>query len=583
MRVGQPIFQENCAGCHTATGVTSAGRTTPSVPTLQEFTPERVYEALTVGKMQTQAAPLSDVQKRQIAEWLGGRPIASGDRRGLAAMTNRCTSNPPLRDPASAPSWNGWGRGTENARFQPAAAAGLDAASVPKLAVKWAFGVPDAVEMYSQPAIVSGRVFFSSDNAVVYSIDADSGCVYWASAVDASVRTAPIVAPINGRTATRYAVFLADGLSRVYALDAQTGALLWKTRASEHPRAKLTGSPTYYDHRLYVPVSSMETTGGAVLSYECCTGRGHVVAIDSDSGAVVWRSYMIPEEPKPRGKNKQGVTLWGPSGAAVWNAPTIDPKRHLVYVGTGNAYTFPAADTTDSIVALDMDTGRIAWHYQDVQGDAFLGSCGPRYEEGSNCPEKLGPDWDFGGASLILRTLPDGRDVLVGASKGGIVAAVDPDRQGQLVWRPNLAEQPPNASGLIVFGGAADDEAVYVPLQRPGGGLAAVRLKDGARLWTAAVGADRRGQSAAATVIPGAVFTGGWDGILRAYSTRDGQILWQYNSAHAYETVNGIDAKGGSLAAPGPVVVGGMLFVTSGYVGVQNGSPGNVLLAFSAQ
>jgi polyvinyl alcohol dehydrogenase (cytochrome) len=582
MRVGQPIFQENCAGCHAAAGVTIAGRTTPSVVTLQEFTPERVYEAITAGKMQAQAAQLSDVQKRQIAEWLGGRPMGSAERRGLGAMTNRCTSNPPFA-PGSGPSWNGWGRSTDNARFQSAAAARLDALSVPKLTLKWAFGVPDAVEMYSQPSLVGGRVFVSSDNATVYSIDATTGCVYWASPVDASVRTAPIVAPIKGYGTTRDAVYVADGLSRVYGLDAQTGTVLWKTRASDHPRAKLTGSPTYYDGRLYVPVSSMETTGGAVLSYECCTGRGHVVAIDSNTGSVLWRSYMIPEEPKPRGKNKQGITLWGPSGAAVWNSPTIDPKRHRVYVGTGNAYTYPAAETTDSIVALDMDTGRIVWHYQDVQGDAFLGSCGPRFEEGSNCPDKLGPDWDFGGASLILRTLPNGRDILVGASKGGIVAAVDPDKNGQVVWRTNLAEQPPNASGLIVFGGAADDNAIYVPLQRPGGGLAAVRLSDGARLWTAPVGADRRGQSAAATAIPGVVFTGSWDGVLRAYATKDGQLLWQHNSAQSYQTVNGVSGKGGSLAAPGPVVAGGMLFVTSGYVGVQNGTPGNVLLAFAGQ
>src|SRR2546426_812116 len=168
-------------------------------------------------------------------------------------------------------------------------------------------------------------------------LDAKTGGVYWSFQADAGIRSAPTVTAIKGQGSTRYAVYFVDVLTRVYALDAQTGKLLWKVKAGDHPRAKSTGSPIVYDGRIYVPVSSMETTTGAVLTYECCTFRGHVVALDANTGRRIWRTFVIQEEPQPRGKNKNGVTLWGPSGGAVWNAPTIDAKRKRLYVGTGNA------------------------------------------------------------------------------------------------------------------------------------------------------------------------------------------------------------------------------------------------------
>jgi polyvinyl alcohol dehydrogenase (cytochrome) len=83
-------------------------------------------------------------------------------------------------------------------------------------------------------------------------------------------------------------------------------------------------------------------------------------------------------------------------------------------------------------------------------------------------------------------------------------------------------------------------------------------------------------------VIPGVVFSGGWDGILRAFSAEDGNQIWEVNTAQAYKTVNGVKSNGGSMAAPGPTIAGGSLFVGSGYL-FGGGTPGNVLLAFSAQ
>ena len=333
---------------------------------------------------------------------------------------------------------------------------------------------------------------------------------------------------------------------------------------------------------MYVPMSSMETTTGAVLTYECCTFRGHVTALDANTGKKLWTTFVIPEESKPRGKNKQGVTLYGPAGGSVWNPPTVDPKRRRIYVGTGNGVSEPATEGTDSVIAMEMETGKIVWQHQEFQGDVFINNCRPTGEPGDNCPAKLGPDYDFGGSALIMHTLPDGRDVIIAGSKGGLAVALDLDKNGVVVWRTNIAERPPSAAGLIVFGGASDGQNVYYGLNQPGGGIAAVKLSDGSRPWTAKLAAAGPGNPAATSAIPGIVFTASSDGTLRALSTTDGTVLWQYNTARDYETVNGVGAKGGNIGQAGATVAGGMVFIGSGY-GTGNSGFGNVLLAFGPE
>jgi len=574
-RAAPASYQQNCGACHD-------GKLAASITALHEYSPERVYEALTTGKMREQAAQLPDVQKRQIAEFLAARPMGSDTAGDMKTMTNLCPSNPPIADPAAGPAWNGWSPGEKNARFQPASAAGLAASQVQNLKLKWAFGVPNAAEMHSQPTVASGRVFFGSDAGWIYSLDAKTGCVYWSFHADSGTRTAPTIAPIKGQGAAKYAVYFVDVLTRVYAIDAQTGKLLWKVTAGEHPRAKSSGSATVYDGRIYVPMSSMETTTGAVLTYECCTFRGHVAAIDANTGKKLWTTFVIQQEPKPRGKNKQGVTLWGPAGGSVWNPPTVDAKRRRIYAGSGNGVSDPPATGTDSVTAMDMDTGKIVWQYQAVEGDVFINNCRAAGEPGDNCPEKLGPDYDFGGAAMIMHTLPDGRDVIIAGSKGGFAAALDLDKNGAVVWKTNIAERPPNAAGLIVFGGASDGENVYYGLNQPGGGVAAIKLSDGARPWTAKNAAAGAGNSAAVSAIPGIVFAGSSDGTLRAIAMDDGHVLWTYNTNRDFETNNGVPARGGSMGQAGATIAGGMGFVGSGY-GAGNTGMGNVLLAFAPE
>ena len=172
-------------------------------------------------------------------------------------------------------------------------------------------------------------------------------------------------------------------------------------------------------------------------------------------------------------------------------------------------------------------------------------------------------------------------------TRGGWSLA-SPDAKGQLLWKQELFEKTPNAAGQIVFGGAADEHNAYFALMS--GEMQAIRLQDGKKVWSTPWKPEETpdqmvhlGAGAAVTVIPGVVFSGGWDGVLRAFSTTDGKLLWQYNTMQDYKTVNGVPAKGGSMGAPGPTVANGMLFVGSGYIGTASGIPGNVLLAFSPE
>src|SRR6202167_741350 len=502
----------------------------------------------------------------------------------LKELMNACPANPGLATLDAAPVWSGWG-GAGNARFQTKDAAGVTATDVPNLKLKWAFGFPGGKSMYSQPSAAFGRVFVGNDNGVVYSLDARTGSLYWASQADMFGRFAPIAAPISGYPGTRYAIFFVTRSTTAYALDAQDGKLLWKTQVRTGLN-NLSATAAYHDGRLYVPMSGTETLVGADLNYECCKSRGAVAALDANTGKVRWVTPSIPEPLRQLGENANGKQRWGPAGASVWNTPTVDAKRGLIYGGTGNSFGRIAAATSDSILALRMSDGKMMWHHQEFEGDAFMARCQATNPADSNCAEKLGPDYDFGGSSAILQTV-NGKDILLAAGKGGVAIVIDPDNKGELLWRTQLWEtQAPSASGLVVWGGAADGAHVYYPLQQPGGGLKALDIQTGRVDWNAAINADRRGQAGPASAIPGAVFTGGWDGILRAVladGVAGGKVIWTFNAVQDFNTVNGVPAKGGSFGSAGPVIVGGMVFATSGYPGTLRGTPGNVLLAFGVE
>jgi polyvinyl alcohol dehydrogenase (cytochrome) len=505
------------------------------------------------GSMRPQAANLNEGNKRSITEYLTGGKLNLAQFADAKQMPNRCPSSSRLGDPASGPAWNGWGVDTSNTRFQTEKSAGLTAAQVPRLKLKWAFGFPGVNSVFGQPSIADGRVFLGVDSGYVYALDADTGCVHWSFQADAGVRTAITIA----RAAkVRASAFFGDIKANVYAIDAETGEPIWKVHVEDHPTARITGAPKLFEGRLYVPVASGEEGAGGNPKYPCCTFRGSVVALDAATGKQIWKTYVIPDEPKSTGPNR-----FGPAGGGVWSSPTIDSKRHVLYATTGDAYTEPAAKTTDSIVAMDLDTGKIQWVAQGTENDAWLAGCSAQNPTG-NCPANLGPDQDFS-ASPILKTLPNGRRILVAGQKSGNVWAYDPDRKGAVVWKTALTSSTTEFGGKIVWGGAADGQAAYFGLGT--GGIASVQLKEGERKWftplePAPAMARHAGQDGPLTAIPGVVFSGGWDGVLRALSSSDGHVLWEYDTVHEFDTVNGVAAKGGSMGAAGPVVAGGTLF-----------------------
>ena len=580
----QILYEKYCASCHGNAGTTARAQTREQ---LMKLSPEAVYASMTTGSMSAQAKNLTDLQKKLIAQHLGGRPVGIASMGDAKTMSNRCGTSLPFSDPSSGASWNGWSADASNTRFQPAQAAGITASEVPRLKLKWAFGFPGAAEMYGQPSIASGRIFVGSDAGFVYSLDASTGCVYWSFLAQAGVRTAPTVGAVKSQGAAKYAVYFGDTHSNVYAVDAATGDLLWKQRVEEHPISRILGAPKLYKGRLYVPVSSAEEGISSSAQYPCCTFRGSIVALDAETGKQIWKTYTIAEPLKPTRKNSAGTQLYGPAGGAIWNSPTIDAKRNAIYAGTGDAYNEPPAKTTDAVVAMDLDTGKMLWSMQDIKNDAWIVGCAGK-DRSMNCPDDLGPDYDFS-ISPMLRTLPGERQVLVVSGKSGYVLALDPDKNGAVVWKTGLAEKPPSYRGLIVFGGAADEQAAYFGLNEVGG-IAAVDLVTGEKKWLTPLAPaalpdspPRPGVSAAVSAIPGALFSGGWDGSLRAVSTENGKVIWEYSTVRDYTTVNGVPARGGSMGAPGPAIAGGMVYAVSGYVGASNGLPGNVLLAFSPE
>lgn len=295
-----------------------------------------------------------------------------------------------------------------------------------------------------------------------------------------------------------------------------------------------------------------------------------------------------------------GTPRFGPSGVAVWSSPTIDERRGAVYVATGNNYTEPVTRLSDAVVALDLKTGRRLWSRQMMPGEAWNAGCNRPGK--ANCPDEEGPDFDFG-ASPVLLELGGGRRVLVCAQKSGLVYGLDPDVKGRLLWTTRVGVG--GKLGGVQWGLASDGERVYVAVSdlewlvmgtrvgggfvldpKKGGGVHALAPGTGAKIWSAAAAGVCEGraacspaQPAAVTAMPGVVFSGSMDGHLRAYSSEDGRVIWDVDTAREYRTVNGVAGRGGSFDSAGPVVAGGMVFATSGY-SLFGGMAGNVLLAF---
>ncbi len=581
------MYKISCAQCHDA-GVNRA----PQRDGFRQMTPERVLAAMETGPMITMGQRWPAEGRRAIAEFLTGKKLGTSLTTDPPASA-MCA--PGTADFSAGPMWTGWGSNTSNTRFQDAATAGIAAADVPRLKLKWAFGFPGELSANGHPAYAGGRVFVGSVGGKVYSLNASTGCVHWYLDAGSQVRSAITVAKVGAA----YTAFFGDGKATAWAVDAASGKVIWKTKVDDFPVARLTGSPVFFNGTLFVPVASGEEAAGSVPAYECCKFRGSLVALDAATGKQIWKTWTIDEPAKPTGKkNKVGTPLYGPSGAPIWSTPAIDARLGLVYVTTGDNYSEPGTKTSDAFMALDLKTGRIVWTRQMTANDAYTSAC--RLPDRTNCPDVNGPDFDFG-ASPILVTLRNGKRALLAGQKSGIVHALDPDRNGAILWQVRVGKG--GTMGGVQWGSAADAQNIYVAVSdikrlmldyatttdtdaSQGGGMFALRLDNGERMWYAppiACGDRARcspAQSAAVSAMPGVAFSGSMDGHLRAYSAANGAVVWDFDTERTYQTVNGVEGRGGSIDGPGPVIAGGMVFANSGYT-AAGGAPGNVLLAFS--
>jgi polyvinyl alcohol dehydrogenase (cytochrome) len=507
-------------------------------------------------------------------------PAPGNAHVALVPERNLC---PSRADPVAVGSvqWNGWGRDLFNTRYQPEPA--IRAMDVPKLALKWAFGFQGGKE-FGQPTLVDGRLFVTSSAGRIYALDAKSGCTYWTFDAPAGSHTAISIGELGQskraaiprklkRTLAHLdvikapsAAFFGDDTGAVYALDAQKGTLLWKTQVDTHPTARIQGAPALYNDRLYVAVGSDEDNNTANPNYSCCTFRGSVAALDIASGHVLWKSYTVLEEAQPTHKTSAGVQEWGPAGAAIASSPTIDAKRGVLYVGTGRSTTGIEQSLTDSIAAFALNDGKLRWVKQ-------LSVIGQTASSGFT-------------SSPVLRTLASGNEVILAGQLSGVVYGLDPDHGGEILWqgRPGADAK---IDGGVAWGTAADHRSWFVALSgslaeasNSSGSLWALDPKTGIARWHTqsptpacswSAGPCSHAQSQAVTVMPGGVFSGSLDGHLRAYSTIDGKILWDFDTAKAFQTQNGVRASGGALDHGGPAIVNGGVYIISG----------NTLLAFS--
>jgi len=622
---GEAVYKQSCASCHDNSEATRA----PSRDNLKAMSFQFVNYSLTNGKMKNFGAALSAQQRGDVVSYVTGRDRTKSVDWTPNLMCTGARKAVDLEGPAAATSI-GFGFDKANTHKLTAKQAGLTTAQLGNLELAWTIAFPDAAIMRSTGAVVGKNLFYPvADAGRVYALDLTDPakpCVQWTYAT-------PGDAPL--RTSTAYGV-LADGTpllvfagldSTVHALDPRTGTALWTKPVGTYSYTMTTGTPTILKDRIIIPVSQNEISFAANNTHDCCTNHGYVLSLDPKTGKEQWR-YDTMEEAKPLRDRGDGKMLKGPSGAPIWNSPVVDEKRGLIYFGTGEANSPPAHINTNALIAIDLKTGKQKWSHQATPSDIFNSGCGlnpaPTRLNCTKAPETVYRDVDFG-ASLILGTHSDGKQLVYAGQKSGSAWALEPDT-GKVVWRRSLGTG--GALGGIHWGMAFDNNTLYVPITSVGRpipgewdgdpsikpGLYALDGKTGKIKWqfnpepppgaapppapaaapaTSAAGAPAapgggggarggwRGNvfSVAPVVIDGAVVAGALDGTIYVIDAKTGKQLWTGKTAMDYDGINGIKGKGGAIDSNSITAANGLLLVNSGY-GLFGQAAGNVLLAF---
>lgn len=602
--LGEKLFDQHCAQCHDNPAMQA-----PTRDALSRYSIENIMIALEFGKMQPMATHLSKQERGLISKYLAGKDTESYQW----LETNLC-SNASQTDSTE---WvTNWGLGLDNKRYVNDELTQINATNVGSLSLQWSVAFPKVTDMRSQPVIVGDTMYIGDKAGKLYALDRKTGCVRNHTNILSGIRSSITLAQLtNGK---QLLVF-ANSLATVFAVDPQTFDIVWQQPVKISDYSVVTGSISYVDDKLFVPISSFEVAASGSPDHECCTSHGAVVSLNANNGDKLW-TWHATEDATLRGKNTNGAVVYGPSGAPVWTTPAIDVKRNRIYFGTGENLTHPATDTSDTIIALDIDSGEEAWKFQAMANDVWNAAC---LNDGPNCPENPGGDFDFG-ASVIITQNSLGEDVLLAGQKSGEVFALNPDtknQNGEVLWRNRISQGTTN--GGIHWGMAVAGNTVYVPVSDPERervgyvpkpGLYALNIDSGEILWQQAVergcefdyankpliGLENArapkqtnpekqyecsyhyGLSAAATSTSQLVFAAGLDGKIRAYDNANGKILWQTNTAVKHQPINGIEGHGGAIDVAGQSIAGEWLYVLSGY-SMFGQLPGNVLLAYKVE
>ena len=569
------IFNNNCVSCHSG-GVPRA----PHLTTFQVMSADYILSTLN-GVMSAQAEGLTDIEKIGISEYITGGKVSSS-----LPEPNFCKSKNEPIVLVEENSYKEWGYDKENSRYTKS---NLNSQNAKKLKLKWVFAYPSASRARSQPSISGNTIFVGGQNLYLYALDRETGCVRWRTKVDGEIRSAPaIYFSEKGNF-----LFAGDYEGNVYKINPYNGEKIWVKSLRYHPRVILTGSLRVDKDVVYVPLSSREWADGADPEYQCCSFRGGIMALSVSNGNELWTSYSIPLPPKGTGKfNNMGIEILAPSGVPVWNSPTFDIAKNLIYYGTGEAYSSPAAETSDSVIAINKLNGDIEWVYQAESGDAWNMGC--FVEADANCPEQDGPDWDFG-ASVVLANI-DGKSVLFAGRKSGHVYGLDPDNKGKPLWIKRIGKG--GFAGGIHWGMATDNKSIFAAVadtnfinKFPGPATPGIYSLDGmsGKLNWKFTPIDRCpestkpacdiGISAALTATNDLVIGGGFDGWLYVLNKNTGELIWEFNTAVDFSAFTSLPSHGGSIESDGPVVLDNNIFINSGYqYGGRLG--GNVLLNF---
>jgi polyvinyl alcohol dehydrogenase (cytochrome) len=487
--------------------------------------------------------------------------------------------------------WRIAGQNLSNSWSQPAEHS-ISPANVNGLAPKWVFTTGGDVS--ATPTVDGNAVYFPDWGGNLFAVEKDSGRLIWSHKISeydgvegAISRVSPAV---DGNQ-----VIIGDILNskqvhngaNVISVDRQTGTIQWMTQVDTHPAAIVTGSPVVFDGMVYIGISSSEETLALNPAYPCCSFRGSVVALDEKSGAMLWKTFDMPDN---------GGQVGGYSGGAIWQPPAIDPKRGTLFAGTGNNYTAPADveacqkatptancaaanDFFDTALALDLKSGQIKWSKR-LQGiDTFTAACGfgppnPASSGNPNCPVPSSPDFDFGGAG------PNLVGNIVGfGQKSGIYWALNPDN-GNIVWSRPVG--PGSSLGGIEWGTATDGQRIYVAIgnhdhlaytlvpsgqQITWGAWTALDVATGNILWQTADPTAGTIDTGSVSVANGVMYAGSYSGQMYALDTKTGKILWNF-------------ASGGSVI-DGPSIVDGTLYWGSGYRNIPPGIGNNKVYAFA--